>query len=41
MTNEKKKTMEISFEEEVERTVAVLKAGKTIHYPTDTIWGVG
>ena len=32
--------MEI-FEEEVERTVAFLKAGKTILYPTDTIWGVG
>lgn len=31
----------ISFEEEVERTVAFLKAGKTILYPTDTIWGVG
>ena len=33
--------MNKSFEEEVERTVAVLKAGKTILYPTDTIWGVG
>ena len=33
--------MDKSFEEEVERTVAVLKAGKTILYPTDTIWGVG
>ena len=33
--------MEPSFEKEVERTVAVLKAGKTILYPTDTIWGVG
>lgn len=31
----------ISFEEEVERTVSFLKAGKTILYPTDTIWGVG
>ena len=30
-----------TFEEEVQRTVAVLKAGKTILYPTDTIWGVG
>jgi len=29
------------FEEEVERTVAFLKAGKTILYPTDTIWGIG
>jgi len=33
--------MEITFEEEVKRTVAMLKAGKTILYPTDTIWGVG
>ena len=33
--------MKQQFEEEVERTVAVLKAGKTILYPTDTIWGVG
>ena len=33
--------MDNNFEEEVERTVAVLKAGKTILYPTDTIWGVG
>ena len=33
--------IDIQFEEEVERTVAVLKAGKTILYPTDTIWGVG
>jgi Sua5/YciO/YrdC/YwlC family protein len=31
----------ISFEEEIERTVSFLKAGKTILYPTDTIWGVG
>ena len=33
--------MDKSFIEEVERTVAALKAGKTILYPTDTIWGVG
>ncbi len=33
--------MEEAFEQEVERTVAALKAGKTILYPTDTIWGVG
>ena len=33
--------MEETIEQEVERTVAVLKAGKTILYPTDTIWGVG
>lgn len=30
-----------AFEEEVERTVAFLRAGKTILYPTDTIWGIG
>ena len=29
------------FEEEIERTVSFLKAGKTILYPTDTIWGIG
>ena len=29
------------FEEEIERTVEALKAGKTILYPTDTIWGIG
>ena len=39
--SKKKKKMEQQFEEEVERTVAALKAGKTILYPTDTIWGVG
>jgi len=33
--------MEELFEQEVERTVSFLKAGKTILYPTDTIWGVG
>lgn len=33
--------MNQQFEEEVERTVAFLKAGKTILYPTDTIWGIG
>lgn len=33
--------MNQTFEEEVQRTVAFLKAGKTILYPTDTIWGVG
>ena len=33
--------MDQLFEEEVERTVSFLKAGKTILYPTDTIWGVG
>ncbi len=30
-----------TFEEEVQKTVACLKAGKTILYPTDTIWGIG
>ena len=29
------------FEEEVKKTVEALKAGKTILYPTDTIWGIG
>lgn len=29
------------FEEEVQTTVSFLKAGKTILYPTDTIWGIG
>ena len=33
--------MDPLFEEEVQRTVSFLKAGKTILYPTDTIWGVG
>ena len=33
--------MSQTFEEEVQRTVAFLKAGKTILYPTDTIWGIG
>ena len=33
--------MDQIFEEEIERTVAALKAGKTILYPTDTIWGIG
>lgn len=33
--------MDQRFEEEVERTVSFLKAGKTILYPTDTIWGIG
>jgi L-threonylcarbamoyladenylate synthase len=30
-----------SFEEEVELAVKALSAGKTILYPTDTIWGIG
>ena len=29
------------FEEAVEQTLAVLKKGGTILYPTDTIWGIG
>lgn len=29
------------FESEVERTVAALKCGEVILYPTDTIWGIG
>mgnify|MGYP003574988460 CR=1 FL=1 len=29
------------FEEEVEKAVAALRGGKTILYPTDTIWGIG
>ncbi len=33
--------MDKAFEEEIERTVTALKAGKTILYPTDTIWGIG
>jgi len=30
-----------SFEEEVDLAVKALIAGKTILYPTDTIWGIG
>ena len=41
VTSHSKEKMEEAFEQEVERTVAALKAGKTILYPTDTIWGVG
>ena len=37
----KRTSMEQTFEEEIDRTVSVLKAGKTILYPTDTIWGGG
>ena len=33
--------MDQRFEEEVERTVSFLKAGKTILYHTDTIWWIG
>lgn len=30
-----------TFEDEVKLAVEALKAGKTILYPTDTIWGIG
>ena len=29
------------FEQEVEKAVAALRQGKSILYPTDTIWGIG
>lgn len=29
------------FEQEIEKAVAALRMGKTILYPTDTIWGIG
>lgn len=29
------------FEEEINKAVEVLKAGGTILYPTDTVWGIG
>ena len=32
---------EISFEEEVEKALAVLRKGGIILYPTDTVWGIG
>ncbi len=31
----------MTFEEEIKKTVAVLREGGTILYPTDTIWGIG
>lgn len=31
----------IDYQQEIERTVTHLKAGKVILYPTDTIWGLG
>ncbi len=31
----------IKFEEEVRQSLAVLKNGGTILYPTDTVWGIG
>lgn len=33
--------MQVKFEDEIEKTMAVLKKGGTILYPTDTIWGLG
>lgn len=29
------------MEEEIKRTIKALKEGKTILYPTDTVWGIG
>ena len=29
------------MEEEVEKCVSLLKEGKVILYPTDTVWGIG
>lgn len=31
----------LSFEEDIARSIVVLKNGGTILYPTDTIWGIG
>ena len=31
----------IEFEHEIERVVEIVKSGKIILYPTDTIWGIG
>lgn len=31
----------MSFENEVQKSVELLKKGKVILYPTDTIWGIG
>jgi L-threonylcarbamoyladenylate synthase len=36
-----KKNMTDFFEQEIEKAVAALQMGKTILYPTDTIWGIG
>lgn len=33
--------MKPPFEQEVEKAVQALRQGKTILYPTDTIWGIG
>jgi L-threonylcarbamoyladenylate synthase len=32
---------EISFEQEVEKALQVLRSGGIILYPTDTVWGIG
>lgn len=31
----------MSFEEDIKNSLAMLKAGRVILYPTDTIWGLG
>lgn len=31
----------MNFEEDIKKCVAVLQAGGTILYPTDTVWGIG
>jgi len=31
----------MNFEEDVKRSVDMIKSGKVILYPTDTIWGIG
>ena len=31
----------MNFEEAIQQTVAALRDGKTLLYPTDTIWGIG
>ncbi|WP_185862280.1 L-threonylcarbamoyladenylate synthase [Blattabacterium cuenoti] len=31
----------MSFNEEIEKSVNILKKGKSLLYPTDTVWGIG
>ncbi|WP_185858670.1 L-threonylcarbamoyladenylate synthase [Blattabacterium cuenoti] len=31
----------MSFDEEIEKSVDILKKGKNLLYPTDTVWGIG
>ncbi len=31
----------MKFQEEIKKTLQTLKEGKTILYPTDTVWGIG